>query len=294
MTKLDIRAGNRLITEILAFFLNLTPDTVDLDAVKSIAKESDVDLSYAYAEYMAALCGLDTLKKDRTFFRQYFVPMIHELLPQPYLQNPYYQNIQIPSKKIGKWELKQEMLSPGEAFVFDDFKVMPDGRLIPQIGFFTEPFSFPAILENDREWMTLMPNEITTSQEAVEKAHGHVLTFGLGLGYFLYMASEKSNVKSVTAVEISQDAANLFRTYILPQFPHKEKIHVILDDAYHFADTKLGNNHYDFLFADIWHDVGDGQHQYLRMKEYEKKHPNIDFVYWLEKSILCYMDESLW
>lgn len=60
---------------------------------------------------------------------------------------------------------------------------------------------FPAVLENERIWMTITPNEIETMKEAVDKAFGNVLTFGLGLGYYAYMVSEKVNVESITVVE---------------------------------------------------------------------------------------------
>ena len=39
--------------------------------------------------------------------------------------------------------------------------------------------------------MTITPDEIETMKEAVDQAFGNVLTFGLGLGYYAYMVSEK-------------------------------------------------------------------------------------------------------
>lgn len=184
-------------------------------------------------------------------------------------------------------------MRPFEAFVCNDFVVLPDGRMIPQIGFFSESYPFPAVLENGREWMTLQPNEMVTTTPAVMAAHGRVLTFGLGLGYFAYHAAEKEDVSSVTVVDASADVIDLFRTHILPQFPHKEKIHLVHEDAFAFADTKMAGN-FDFVFADIWHDAGDGKELYLRMKTYEEKHPDITFTYWLEETIRCYLNKDLW
>ena len=128
---------------------------------------------------------------------------------------------------------------------------------------------------------------------AIHAAHGRVLTFGLGLGFFAYHASEKENVESVTVVDISDDVIDLFQTHILSQFPHKEKIKLIKSDAFAFAETQMQGN-FDFVFADIWHDAGDGQELYLRMKEIAAKHPEIDFTYWLEDTIKCYLDKDLW
>lgn len=290
----EIRRYNSIITQLLSLLLNLAPDAVDAETVMEIADSCNVSTEFAYAQYLAALCGLDTNGKHKDFFRNYFLPMIHELDPKGFKEDPYYRNIKIPAQKSGKWELKTQTLRTCEAFVCNDYAVFPDGRMVPQIGFFMRPFSYPAILENGREWMTLMPNETVTTLPAVHASKGRVLTYGLGLGYFAYMASEKPEVESVTVVELSEDAISLFETYILPQFAHKEKVTVIQDDAFHFAETRMGKGNYDFVFADFWHDVGDGKELYLKMKEYEKYSLGTRFAYWLEKTILCYLDKNLW
>jgi hypothetical protein len=183
---------------------------------------------------------------------------------------------------------------PGEAFVCRDFEVTDDGRLIPQLGFFDREFAYPAVLEGGREWMTLMPNETVTTEPAVRRAHGKVLTYGLGLGYFAYRASEKENVDSVTVVELSPDVISLFTEHILPQFPHKDKIRIVCSDAYEYAEKCAPGEKYDFVFADFWHDAGDGRDLMLKMKEYEKYSPESEYVYWLEDTINCYLDRELW
>jgi hypothetical protein len=48
------------------------------------------------------------------------------------------------------------------------------------------------------------------------------------------------------------------------------------------------------VFADIWHDAGDGRDLYLRMKKWETLYPDIKFSFWLEDTIRCYLDEDLW
>jgi len=141
--------------------------------------------------------------------------------------------------------------------------------------------------------MTLQPNEMVTTWPAIGKARGRVLTFGMGLGYFTYHAAEKPEVESVTVVDISGEVLDLFRTHILPQFPHKEKVKLIQKDAYAFAENDMAGN-FDFVFADIWHDAGDGREPYLKMKQYERRFPDIEFDFWLEDTIKCYLNEDLW
>ena len=288
-----VRQYNSKLMELFSLYMNLFPTAVDGKDVIELARDCNISLPEAFAHYLAALMELDAGGPDRLFFRHWLLPAIHELDPAAYTGDPYFQNIRIPTDVRGKWQLKTESLKPFEAFVCNDIVVTEDRRMIPQIGFFKEEYPFPAVLENGREWMTLQPNEMVTSYPAINAAHGRVLTFGLGLGFFAYHASEKENVESVTVVDISDDVIELFKAHILPQFPHKEKITVVKQDAFEFAETQMKGN-FDFVFADIWHDAGDGKELYLRMKEIAAKHPEIDFTYWLEDTIKCYLDHSLW
>ncbi|MBE6562860.1 MAG: hypothetical protein E7660_03895 [Ruminococcaceae bacterium] len=278
----------------MSILLNIASDFIDVSSVNEISESCGVTKEYAYAELVAAVCGVDSAEKDRTFFKNYFLPMIHECDKSIFENDPYYKNIKIPELTKGNWKFTNMKLKPCEAFVCNDFLVPDDGRLIPQIGFFTEEFPYPAVLENGREWMTLMPNETVTTLPAVKKAHGKVVTFGLGLGYFTYMASLKEEVESVTVVELSSDVISLFEEHILPQFENRDKVKIICADAFDFAENTMKPGDFDFVFADFWHDVGDGRELYLKMKEYEKNFPETEFTYWLEDTIKCYLDRDLW
>ena len=293
LPKETIRAYNNAVMELFSAYLNLTATAIDKEMVEDLASSCHMRLEEAFAHLLASMAGLDPAGKDRHFFRLWLLPSLHALDTDAYTRDAYFQSIRIPQVKEERWELKKEKLLPFEPFVCNDMIVAPDGRMLPQIGFFTEEYTFPAVLENGREWMTLLPNEMVTTTPAIRQAHGRVLTFGMGLGYFAYHAAEKEDVESVTVVDISPDVIRLFRTHILPQIPHKEKIKTVVADAFAFADTEMAGN-FDFVFADIWHDAGDGQELYLRMKEYEKKYPDVEFSYWLEDTIQCYLDKSLW
>ena len=176
-----IRKYNAETMRLLSLYLNLSSDIITPEAVTEIATEYGVTREYAYATILATVCGLKTAGEDRIYFENYFVPMVREVDPEPFLSDPYYRTVRIPNSKSGKWELRMSALRPCEAFVRDDIRVLPDGRMLPQIGFFMQEFPYPAVLEGDREWMTLMPNETVTTLPAVAAAHGRVVTFGLGL-----------------------------------------------------------------------------------------------------------------
>lgn len=286
----EIQHDNYKVFSLLSRYLNGASDLIRKEEVDDLVKYG-VSEEYAFAVILAAAFGLDIVdnREDKDFFNHYFKRMIHKLERRDYDQNPYYKNIKIPTAKIGNCELKDEKYKPFEGFVCDDIIQTEEGRQIPQIGFFDEEFTYPAILENNRIWMTITPNEIETMKEAIDKASGNVLTFGLGMGYYPYMVSEKAAVDSVTVVEINNEVIGLFNQYILPQFPNAHKIKVVKADAFQFAAKHISPGKFDFVFTDLWHDVSDGIDLYLKMKEYEKQSPQTQFMYWIEKSILCYL-----
>lgn len=286
----QIRAENEKVLTLLCNYLNAFPDCVKKEDVEELVR-CGVSHEYAFAVLLAAELGLDmdAHPEDRKLFNYYFRYMFHKLDENKYRSNPYYRNIRIPAARVGTCELKHETFLPYEGFVCHDMTMTREGRVRPHIGFFATEFSFPALLEDGRVWMTITPNEIETMQGAVDRAFGHVLTFGLGLGYFAYMASEKENVDKVTVVEINEDVIALFQKYILPQFPNAGKIDIVRGDAFAFAERELARGRFDFLFADLWRDVSDGLPMYLQLKKYESLSPDTVFMYWIEKTLKCYL-----
>ena len=288
------RFCNGRIVSMMSMYLNFMAQTVTPEILNDISTSYQISHERAYAECVAAACEVGTDKYEREFVLEYILPMIHELDLSVFENDPYYQTIKFSHQTEGKWEMKSMELAPCEAFVCNDFKVENDGRMIPQIGFFPKAYRYPAILENGREWMTLLPNETITTQPAIKQAFGKVLTYGLGLGYFAFMSSQKKNVSSVTIVERSKEIIHLFETWLLPQFPNKDKIRIICEDAFVYAEKTASSENYDFVFADIWHDVGDGKELYLKFKALEHSSPQTMYMYWLEDTIKCYLKPELW
>lgn len=273
---------NEKLLQALSEFLNLPVCPITTNQIKKITA-CHVDEETAYRLLLSYYLDL----KD---FESYeFQKMIHLQKKEQYQQDAYYQSIKLPHKKSGKWEIKTAMYAPYECFVMDDFLVNEQGQLLPQLGFFATPFYYPAVFEQNRLWMSVTPNEINTMKEDIDLAHGKVVTLGLGLGYFAFHCARKETITSVTIVEKDADVIELFKKHILPQFPNPEKIRIIHEDAFSFLNHAMQGEIYDFLFADIWHDVGDGLPLYLQLKKYEEKFPHTFFRYWIEKSIRVYL-----
>lgn len=283
--------SNQRLFKILSIFLNLAPDYIDENMIDEITGGDKSGDEFAFANLAATACGLDVFEnpEDKQFFRTHFLLCFKKLDAAPYFEDPYYKNISFPKGNVGNWSFETRVCKPYEAFVYDDPQILPDGKILPNIGFFDVEYPFPAVLENGREWMTLMPNETNTTKPALDKARGKVLTFGLGLGYFTYMAAIKPGVKSVTVVERSADVIELFSKFVLPQFPDPQRIEIVQSDAFDFAEKRMKDGAYDSVFVDIWHDPSDGCELYLKMKEYEYLLPDADFTYWVEETLKLYI-----
>ncbi len=289
---MSIRSDNAKILRQLSLYLNLMPDAIDGEMVDSIAFGFDKQQrEYAYATLLATYCGFDIVdsKEDKAFFRERFSSMCHIQNKSEFENDAYYRNIKFPDVTNESWEFRVMSFKPYEAFLANESVLDKDGRLFPQIGFFEEEFPYPAVLQDSREWMTVTPHEIRTTLPAVKRSFGNVLTYGLGLGYFAYMAHLKDNVDSVTVVEKDERVIELFTKYILPQFPHREKIKVICADAFEFAENETSKTFYDFIFADTWHDPSDGIEMYEKFKVAERYSPKSEYMYWIEATLKYYM-----
>ena len=282
--------GN-LVFDRLALLLNEYPDFITEEMVKELTENYGVPVDEAFSLLLCAALGFDSqLENDRKIWESYAPHMIHYLDEKLFTSNPYYTAVRINNgKKLGEWELREDTLAPFSAFVCNDPLVYPDGRVIPQIGFFDTEFKYLSVLQNGREWMTLMPNELVTQRIPIEKAKGRVATYGLGLGYFAFMCARKENVESVTIVERDESVIQLFRELLLPSFENPEKINIVCADAYEFAEKEAPKQKFDYVFADIWHDPSDGVEAYKRFKALEHLCPDTVFDYWIEATLKLYM-----
>ena len=289
-TIIDNTNLNRRVLDAYSSLLQENSKIITKDMVQSVSTSSGVDDKYAYFVLLASVLGLDLEDEyAKEVADRYIMPSLNKVDVSRYYDYPFYKDIHFDNVKTDKWELKYESLAPYELFVYNDIEVKDDFVEIPRMGFFDTEYKYPAVLENGNEWMTLLPNEIESMRDAIDEVTGEVVTFGLGLGCFAYMASLKDSVTSVTIVDKSDEVINLFKTYILPQFKTKDKIKVVQMDAYEFVKKEMPSKHFDYAFADIWHDISDGVDMYINFKKIEHYAKNTKFLYWIEDLILSYL-----
>ena len=210
-----------------------------------------------------------------------------------FANNLYFNTIKPTPKKIGNYRLEYIDFKAYQPFSLDDIQVDDKDFFLERspLSYFTSDESYLALSYQGEVWMSITPNEINTMKPHIDEAKGNVLVLGLGLGYYPFMISEKVDVKEITIVELDQNIIDLFKSELLPLFPHKDKIRIIKGDAIQYL--KNNKSHYDYVFADLWHNPEDGLPLYLKIKEIEKQYKNTKFQYWLEISLLAMLRRCL-
>lgn len=232
----ELREANNNAAWSMSEFINETPCAITERLMKEADPSGELPEEILYAAFMAGFCGIS---EDDTTINEYFQDAVHCLETRKYRDNPYLKNIKFPDTATRHWKFTHYSYRPYEAFICNDIDIDKNLREVPQIGFFRERFAYPAVEQDGREWMAVKPSEIETMRAPIEEATGRVVTFGLGLGYFAYMVSEKPDVTSLDIVERSEEAIALFERHILPQFPNKEKIRIIRSDAFGFLNENM-------------------------------------------------------
>jgi hypothetical protein len=284
----DRRDINFDVLEIISSYLISHPRFITAEMMGDMLSSSSLSKEDAFRFLLSAALGLDSSanERDRRIEDEYLKRSVRLLDKRMFADDPYYSLIKFPEVSEGRWSFARQSYAPFELIPYDDIEVLDDFTEIPKVGFFDEEFIYPTVLQDDNEWMMVTPEETGTIRSAIEAASGDVVTFGLGLGYYPFMVSLKRDVRSVTVIELDDTVAELFQKHLLPQFPNKEKIHIVVSDGFVYARDIMPGKHFDHAFVDMWHDASDGLPMYIRMKKLESYNPDSKFEYWIERSIL--------
>lgn len=100
-------------------------------------------------------------------------------------------------------------------------------------------------------WMSTAPLELESQEIGIRHASGHVLIYGMGMGWCAVNCALLPDVTRVTVVELDPDILELHRELDLgAQLPEaaRAKLHVIQGDAYEYVPDRP----VDLLMPDIW------------------------------------------
>ena len=285
---LDTKELNISSVELYIDYLNNHFNDIDKELINKYRSKYSLNESF-YKAFLEVEELDDTNEDFIALINNSKISKMDSLNLSDYLNDPYLKLIRGLNYKEGDWLLTSLEYKPFEGFVYNEIEV--NNTYFEEhtpFGFFEKGYRYPALLEKDEIWMSLNPHEINTMKEPIKHAHGDVLVFGLGLGYYTYMASLKKDVKSVTVIEKDKRAIDIFNKVILPKINTRNKIRVINDDCFNYLKI---NHHFDYAFIDIWHNVHDGLPLYLKLKGLEKD--NTTYDYWIETSLIAMLRRQI-
>ena len=275
-----------MANQMIDFVLSNPPWIKKTGLVDKMQKNSLSELDAYQSLLLTQWLKDPVVKKHSDLLSLSVKPFLYSLDRGQYISNPFYQQIKPKPVTKGKWQLGYETFLPFQAVLTGDVVTNPIHHYLDStpVGYFTDPFYYLVIKQQDVTWMSVTPFEINTMAPILEKVKGNIITLGLGLGYFASMAALKLEVNEVLVIEKDQQVIDIFLKHIYPQLPNKEKIKIIHEDAFHFLKTK--KRRFDHLFVDIHHTAEDGLPIYIRIKQFEKLSSSGQWHYWLESSII--------
>ncbi len=201
-----------------------------------------------------------------------------------YQESPYNKSIKLDCVQSNEFTYRVETIRANELFSLSSIQYDPKRELNDSMRLVAldEPYPATFLYQNNEVWMLDAPSEAETINPYAQKAFGNVLTFGLGIGYFPFMAMLNPKVKSITVIEKSSAVIEMFNTFIKPQFPHPVEFNIIEGDAYdYFNEIQISK--YDYVFVDIWQSNEDGLIVIEQLLEkYLPPFSKVDF--WIETS----------
>jgi len=135
----------------------------------------------------------------------------------------------------GRWEVRLSAINAVPGY-WSQFALMQD---------------MAALLRDRETWMSLTPFEVESQEIGLRMAYGHVLIFGLGMGWTTAVSALRNETTAVTVVERDPDVIALHRELdIFAQLPApaRAKIRIVQDDAL----THVPDRAVDMLMPDIW------------------------------------------
>lgn len=264
--------------------------------VQALVKSGFGKKKFKYTEEQRIILGIiclaleqsiETIKKKIpiTYMREILVRAM--VLAEGFVQeNAFAKNILLEPGVYGQFEVVESSYRAYEVFPYDQPDVIGI-TVFPKLGVFRETCTFPTIryASNHQPWISLSPNEITSMDKMISETTGsNILVLGCGIGYYAFFLSENPSVRNITIVEPDKAKFRFFSDQILPQFPNKNKIHLLNLDPFAYLDT-LEDGTFKSCFVSLWENNLECD-SYIKAKLACKKFGKMKCLFWNEKMLL--------
>ena len=167
-------------------------------------------------------------------------------LPQPLcmpLRMPFPQSPKYQCGEYGKWSLEFKADETFERGYFSSWNAEPPGHYIVKEG---------------HVWMSTSRLEMESHAVHLNDAEGTVVMCGIGMGMFLFNIAAKPSVKKIIAVDLDHAVMDLVRNATgFNSWAGRDKVVFVHKNALELTRADLGNSPIDYLYVDIWPELGD-------------------------------------
>lgn len=238
----------------------------------------------SYIQKQMAKAGFEEFQTESKNWPSLFIKT------KEWINTPYHRKIHLDKIKSTYFEYVKEPIFANELFNSDAIQKDKNKELNDwmKLRALDENCEAVYLLQDGEDWMLDAPSEANTNDIPAKKAHGKLLCFGLGIGYFLFMACQNENVNSITVIEQSNEVIEMFEKYLLPQFNTNKKIQIIQGDAFDYFHEEFIKN-FDSVYVDIWKSNDDGLDIIEKLLE-QYLPPYEKCQFWIEDSCL----EMMW
>ncbi len=169
--------------------------------------------------------------------------------------NNYITPLDIPTGKIGEWEVKKDIIPAGTPAMLNNTRNFIYGqKRAGKVVYDVDTYRHQ-LLENGSRWMSDWPVEIAQTQDCLKGMRGHILIGGLGLGLAITLLATRKTVRSITVIELQQEVIDLVAPHTTTGTTGVTYIH---DDLLKNLKEFEGGRKYDYAFYDIWASDGEG------------------------------------
>lgn len=202
------------------------------------------------------------------------------------------------TKKLLKKEEGDEMVSMG----YDYWKVFNDPITVTVLSQKVENEEYDPQTDpiedkyKKKIWMSDAPGEYFEMCDLVNRiipkykyndlCTQNILVGGLGLGLIVFLLKLRTDIRTVTVVEISEDIIKMVVPYIRKFYTIDDVLFMKDDFLEAIPKLKKTGIEYDVIIADIWQAYNkEGREVFEKTKDImEKSYPNAQHLYWLFQS----------